>query len=99
MPEMLIAPKYCIRRVRVECAVPRRRRKINPVATLWQLVWNDDLLSCAVYKAGRGLEMRPEAGTTILFAEPFELGPRMVSRAQALRQSLKRRGWQELEGT
>jgi hypothetical protein len=40
--------------------------------------------------------MRLEAGATTLFTEPFELGPRMVSRAQALRQSLKRRGWQEL---
>jgi hypothetical protein len=80
--------------------VPRRRRKLDPVATLWQLVWNEDLLSCAVYRAGkRGLEMRLEAGTRTLFCEPFELGPRMVARAQALRRSLMRRGWRELEST
>jgi hypothetical protein len=72
---------------------------LHPVATLWQLAWQDDLLSCAVYKVGRGLEMRLEAGTRTLFAEPFELGPRMVARAHALRQSLLRRGWRELEST
>jgi hypothetical protein len=43
--------------------------------------------------------MRIEAGKRTLFAEPFELGPRMVQRTQALRRSLMRRGWQELEGT
>jgi hypothetical protein len=79
--------------------VPRRRRNLHPIATLWQLTWQDDLLSCAVYKAGKGLEMRLEAGTRTLFAEPFELGPRMVARAHALRQSLLRRGWRELEST
>ena len=72
---------------------------MDPVATLWQLAWNDDLLSCAVYKVGKGLEMRLEAGTTTLFAQPFELGPRMVGRAQALRRSLVRSGWRELEST
>ena len=65
---------------------------------LWQLTWNDDLLSCAVYKSSKGLEMRLEAGSRTLFAEPFELGPRMVQRTQALRRSLMRRGWKELEG-
>jgi hypothetical protein len=79
--------------------VPRRRRHIHPIATLWQLAWKDDLLSCAVYKVGKGLEMRLEAGPRTLFAEPFELGPRMVARAHALRQSLMRRGWRELEVT
>jgi hypothetical protein len=66
---------------------------------LWQLTWNGDLLSCAVYKSPKGLEMRLEAGSRTLFAEPFELGPRMVQRTQALRRSLMRRGWKELEGT
>ena len=72
---------------------------MDPVATLWQLAWNDDLLSCAVYRAGKGLEMRIQAGTRTLFSQPFELGPRMVGRAQALRLSLVRRGWRELEPT
>ena len=75
--------------------MPRRRRNIHPVATLWQLAWNDDLLSCAVYKAGGGLEMRLESGRRTIFAEPFELGPRMVARTQALRRSLMRRGWKD----
>jgi hypothetical protein len=68
------------------------------VATLWQLAWDDDRLSCAVYKAGRGLEMRLESGSRTILAEPFELGPRMLARAQALRRSLKRRGWQDVAG-
>jgi hypothetical protein len=63
---------------------------------LWQLAWNDDRLSCAVYKAGKGFEMRLEAGTRTLFTEHFELAPRVLARMQALRRSLKRRGWQEL---
>jgi hypothetical protein len=79
--------------------VPRRPRNVHPVATLWQLAWKDDLLSCAVYKVSKGLEMRIEAGTRTLFSQPFELGPRMVGRAQALRRSLLRRGWRELEST
>lgn len=77
----------------------RRRRNLPPLAMLWQLAWKGNLLSCAVYRAGDGLEMRIEAGKRTLFAEPFDLGPRMVQRTQALRRSLMRRGWQELEGT
>jgi hypothetical protein len=73
-----------------------RRRSANAIATLWQLSWNDDQLSCAVYKSQTGLEMRLEAGSQILFSQPMELGPRMVSRMDALRRSLKRRGWKDL---
>ena len=79
--------------------MPRRRRNLPPLAMLWQLTWNDDLLSCAVYKSGNGLEMRLESGSRTLFAEPFALGPRMVQRTQALRRSLMRRGWKEPDGT
>jgi hypothetical protein len=61
------------------------------------MAWNDSRVSCAIYKAGDGLEMRLEAGTRLLLAEPFELGPRMVARVQALRRSLKRRGWEEVK--
>lgn len=77
----------------------RRRRKMDPVAMLWQLAWRENRLSCAVYRAGDGLEMRLEDGKRTLFAEPFELGPRMVQRTQALRRSLMRRGWREFAGT
>jgi hypothetical protein len=73
----------------------RRRRTPLPIATLWQLVWNDERLRCAVYRAGKGLELRLESGTRTLLAEPFELQPRMVSRTEALKRSLKRRGWRE----
>ena len=74
--------------------VPRRRTR-HPVATLWRLAWNDDRLSCAVYRAGGGLEMRLETGTHTILTEPFELRPRVLARMQALRRSLKRRGWED----
>lgn len=60
------------------------------------MAWNDDRLLCAIYKAGKGLELRLEIGTRTLFSEPFELGPKMVARVKALRRSLKRRGWRDL---
>jgi hypothetical protein len=75
--------------------VPRRSSG-HPVATLWQLSWNDDCLSCAVYKAGKGLEMRLEVGPLTILKERFEIRPRTLARVQALRRSLKRRGWQDL---
>jgi hypothetical protein len=73
-------------------------RHCDRVASLWQLAWNDDRLSCAVYRIGEKLEMRLESGTRVVLAEPFEIKPRMLARAQALRQSLKRRGWQDFAG-
>lgn len=66
------------------------------MATLWRLVWNESRLSCAVYKAGDGFEMRLETGTATILAEPFDLKPRVLARAEALRRSLKRRGWEDL---
>jgi hypothetical protein len=62
---------------------------------LWRLAWNDERLSCAVYRSGAGLELRLESGANVLLAEPFELEPRMLSRTNALKRSLKRRGWSE----
>jgi hypothetical protein len=49
-----------------------------------------------VYRDGERLEMRLESETRVLVTEPFELRPRMLARAKALRESLKRRGWEEL---
>jgi hypothetical protein len=72
-----------------------RRRVSNPVARLWDLSWEDDRISCAVYRAGKGLELRLRSGRKTLLAEPFELGPRMLSRVEMLKQSLKRRGWRD----
>jgi hypothetical protein len=71
------------------------RRSTRPIATLWRLAWNKDRLSCAVYRCGKGFELRLQSGARTLLAEPFELQPRMVSRTDALKRSLKRRGWQE----
>ncbi|HEY5618866.1 MAG TPA: hypothetical protein VIK60_13065 [Vicinamibacterales bacterium] len=68
----------------------------RPVATLWQLMWNDDRLFCTVHREGEGLQLRLESPTAVIFAEPFELQPRTLARTQSLRESLKRRGWQEL---
>ena len=77
---------------KIAVALPTRR---IPLATLWKLTFNDDRLSCAVYRAGKGLEMRLETRRETILKEPFEIRPRMLARAQALRQSLKRRGWRE----
>ena len=66
------------------------------VATLWQLAWNDDRLFCTVYRDSGGLQLRVESATTVIVSEPFELQPRMLARSQALRASLKRRGWQDV---
>jgi hypothetical protein len=68
----------------------------RPVATLWRLTWKGDLLSCCVYRDGEGLELRLESAAAVILAEPFELQPRALARTQSLRESLKRRGWQEL---
>jgi hypothetical protein len=68
----------------------------RPVATLWQLTLAKERLICTVYRNGEGLQLRLESATAVIMSEPFELQPRTVARAQALRASLKRRGWQEL---
>jgi hypothetical protein len=70
--------------------------RARPLATLWQLAWNDDRIFCTVYRSNDGLQLRVESATTVILSEPFELQPRTLARTQALRASLKRRGWQEL---
>ena len=65
------------------------------VATLWQLAWDDDRLSCTVYCNTDGLQLRLESPTAIILSEPFELQPRGLARMQALRESLKCRGWRD----
>lgn len=68
----------------------------RPVATLWQLAWNDDRVFCTVYRCDDGLQLRVESATNVIIAEPFSLQPRALARTRALRASLKRRGWQEV---
>jgi hypothetical protein len=75
-----------------------KRRKGGPLATLWRLAWNEDQLSCMVYRDGDGLQMRLESSTNVILTEPFELRPRVLSRMHALRNSLKRRGWTDVAG-
>ena len=68
----------------------------EPVATLWNLAWKDDRLTCVVYRSGDGrMQLRVESGDTVVIDERFELQPRMLARAHALRAALKRRGWEE----
>jgi hypothetical protein len=67
----------------------------TPIATLWELSWNDDRLTCAVYRQKDGLQLRVESPTATILSEPFDLQPRMLARSQALRNSLKRRGWHD----
>lgn len=67
----------------------------TPIARLWELTWNDDRVTCAVYRLERGLQLRLESRTATILSEPFDLQPRMLARSQALRKSLKRRGWRD----
>jgi hypothetical protein len=63
---------------------------------LWQMAFDDSRLSCAVYRGRTGLVMRLETPTHTVLSEPFEIRPRVLARAQALRRSLKRRGWRDV---
>jgi hypothetical protein len=67
----------------------------RPVATLWQLSLDQEQLSCTVYRSGARFQLRVESATAIILTEPFDLEPRVFARSEALRASLKRRGWQE----
>ena len=67
------------------------------LATLWNLAWNGDALSCLVYRTDAGLLLlRVESAEAVMITERFELRPRMLARAHALRDALKRRGWEEV---
>ena len=54
-----------------------------------------DHLSCSVYRDGDRFELRLESSNSVILTEPFELLPRMLARTEALRASLKRRGWRD----
>jgi hypothetical protein len=68
---------------------------LRPVATLWQLTFNDQRLCCNIYRDGQALQLRVESPSAVILNEPFDLMPRMLARTQALRASLVRRGWRE----
>jgi hypothetical protein len=65
------------------------------VTTLWNLRFNGDRVSCAVYHGADGMELRLESRAGIILSEPFDMQPRAMARTRALRASLKRRGWLE----
>jgi hypothetical protein len=68
------------------------------IATRWQLAWTDDsVLACCVYRDGAGMQLRVQSPTAVIVSESFDLQPRAVARAHALRESLKRRGWVDRE--
>jgi hypothetical protein len=74
---------------------------INPtdprrIATLWQLAFNENQLSCAVYRQDQRFQLRVESPTAVIVSEAFDLQPRALARARALSEALKRRGWIEL---
>jgi hypothetical protein len=68
----------------------------RPVATLWQMGLKDARVRCTVYRDANGLQIRVESSTAVIVSEPFELQPRTFARSQALRDSLRRRGWTDL---
>ena len=67
----------------------------GPIATLWNLTFNEQQLRCVVYRGVNGLELRLESPAGVILVEPFDMEPRALARTKALRESLKRRGWQE----
>jgi hypothetical protein len=71
--------------------MPRATR----VATLWELSLDGNRVSCGVYRLASGLQLRVTSPTAIILTERFDLGPRALARAGALRDGLERRGWRE----
>jgi hypothetical protein len=67
----------------------------RPIATLWELAWNNERICCTIYRHDDGFQMRLESATAVILSESIELQPRTFARTQALRASLKRRGWRE----
>jgi hypothetical protein len=68
----------------------------EPVATLWNLTWQGDRLSCVVYRAdGGGMLLSIESPDAVVMTERFDLQPRMLARVKMLRAALMRRGWED----
>jgi hypothetical protein len=65
------------------------------LATLWDLRWDDDRLACVVYRTSDGLRLSIESANAVVLSEGFDLQPRALAKARALRDALKRRGWQD----
>ena len=65
------------------------------VATLWRLTWGNSSLNCEVYRIEEGFHLNVESPHAVVVTERFDLKPRALARAHALRDALKRRGWIE----
>lgn len=63
------------------------------IATLWSLSWKENLVVCRVYRTEDGFQLSVESPTAVIVRERFDLEPRALTRAQGLRDALKRRGW------
>ena len=72
---------------------------VGHISTLWNLTFNNQHLRCVVYRDVDGLELRLESPAGVILSEPFEMEPRALARTRALRESLKRRGWEEIPFT
>lgn len=68
----------------------------RPIATLWHLAWNDDRLSCVVHRTPAGMALQIQSADSVVITERFELQPRALARARALRAALMRRGWRDV---
>jgi hypothetical protein len=66
------------------------------IATLWHLTWEDSRVSCVIYQSAEGMQLRLESPGGVIMSEPFDMQPRAFARTRTLRESLKRRGWQEI---
>ena len=69
---------------------------VGHVSTLWNLTFNEQQISCVVYRGVNGLELRLQSPTAVILSQPFEMEPRALAKTRALRDSLKRRGWEEI---
>jgi hypothetical protein len=69
------------------------------LATLWDLSWDGDRVRCVIYRTPDGMELKVESDDAVMFAERFDLQPRALARANALRDAMKRRGWQDAESS
>jgi hypothetical protein len=65
------------------------------LATLWTLAWDDDRLTCVVYRTDTGMRLAIETSDTEVHSEGFDLQPRALARARALGDALRRRGWRD----
>jgi hypothetical protein len=67
------------------------------LATLWRLAWEGNHLTCVVYNTHDGMQLSIESPEAVVIREKFDLQPRALARARALREALKRRGWHDTE--